>query len=55
MTIWKGRGGVNGDNTFFDLLAEKWKLEERPQRLCRIELRFVSMFGYAKDALVRTH
>lgn len=27
MTILgSGRGGVNGDNTFFDLLAEKWKL-----------------------------
>lgn len=29
MTILgSGRGGVNGDNTFFDLLAEKWKLED---------------------------
>mgnify|MGYP002803428389 CR=1 FL=1 len=26
--VGEGRGGVNGDNTFFDLLAEKWKLED---------------------------
>eukprot|EP00435_Cladocopium_sp_Y103_P045811 s253_g13.t1 len=26
--VGEGRGGVNGDNNFFDLLAESWKLED---------------------------
>ena len=30
--VGEGRGGVNGDNNFFDLLAESWKLEDRSLR-----------------------